>query len=144
MSSTVDANILLYASDSSSRYHASANEFLTGWAAGPQLIYLFWPTIMAYLRIATHPTIFENPLDYEAASANIEELLRLPHLRAPGETEQFWESWTATTTGVSVRGNLVPDSHIASLMREHGVDEIWSRDRDFRKFDGIRSRNPFA
>lgn len=28
-------------------------------------------------------------------------------------------------------------------MREHGVAVIWSRDRDLRKFDGIRVRDPF-
>lgn len=28
-------------------------------------------------------------------------------------------------------------------MREHGVSKIWTRDRDFRKFDGIEAIDPF-
>lgn len=43
-----------------------------------------------------------------------------------------------------VRGNLVPDAHLAALMRQHGVATIWSADRDFRRFDGITARDPFA
>jgi predicted nucleic acid-binding protein len=29
-------------------------------------------------------------------------------------------------------------------MRENGVRTIWTNDRDFRSFDGIDVRNPFA
>ncbi len=143
MSSTVDANILLYASDASSPYSASAEAFLRAWAAGPDLVYLFWPTVMAYLRIATHPVIFENPLDPAEAAGNVRALLDLPHARTGSETERFWEMWTTTTQGFTVRGNLVPDAHLVALMREHGVNTIWSRDRDLLKFDGIRVADPF-
>lgn len=143
MSSTVDANLLLYASDTSSPYHDAAKAFLAQRAAGPDLFYLFWPTIMAYLRIATHPAIFEDPLDPEIASANVEGLLALPHVRTGSETERFWEIWRSTTRRVVVRGNLVPDAHVVALMREHGVGIIWSSDRDLRKFDGIRVKDPF-
>lgn len=143
MTSTVDANLLLYASDTSSPYHVAAKIFLAQRAAGPDLFYLFWPTIMAYLRIATHPAIFEDPLDPEIASANVEGLLELPHVRTGSETERFWEIWRSTTRGVLVRGNLVPDAHLVTLMREHGVGIIFSRDRDLRKFDGIRVKDPF-
>jgi predicted nucleic acid-binding protein len=43
-----------------------------------------------------------------------------------------------------VEGNDVPDAHLAALMRQHGVRLIWTRDRDFRTFDWIEPRDPFA
>jgi hypothetical protein len=43
-----------------------------------------------------------------------------------------------------VRGNLVPDAHLVSLMRENGVATLWTHDFDFRKFEGIGIRDPFA
>jgi uncharacterized protein len=43
-----------------------------------------------------------------------------------------------------VRGNLVPDAHLVALMRENEVVSIWTHDRDFRKFEGIRVSDPFA
>ena len=42
---------------------------------GDELLYLFWPTLIAYLRIATHPSIFERPLSPGEAMANVEGLL---------------------------------------------------------------------
>ncbi len=51
--------------------------------------------------------------------------------------------WPALAS-VRATGNLVPDAHLITLMRQHGVREIWSNDRDLRKFDGIVVRDPFA
>jgi predicted nucleic acid-binding protein len=40
-------------------------------------------------------------------------------------------------------GNLAHDAHIAALIREYGVDELWTTDKDFARFPGLRIRNPF-
>lgn len=143
MSVTVDANVLLYASDSSSSRQPQAAALLADLAAGPGLVYLFWPVVMAYLRIATHPGIFEHPLHPEMARANIAGLLQRPHVRSPGEGDGFWDLFEATVGPDVVRGNLVPDAHIAALMRQQGVGTIWSADRDFRRFPGIDVRDPY-
>jgi len=144
MSSTIDVNVLLYASDRSSPFQAKALELIDRLAQGPDVFYLFWPVAMGYLRMATHPAIFPNPLSVTDATGNIEQLLALPHSRTAGEGDGFWRVYRATTTGMVVRGNLVPDAHLVSLMRETGVGTLWSHDRDFRKFEGIRVRDPFA
>jgi predicted nucleic acid-binding protein len=39
-------------------------------------------------------------------------------------------------------GNLVHDAHIAALLVEHGVRELWTLDRDFTRFGGIRIVDP--
>ena len=62
MSYTIDANVLLYASDESSPVHARARAFVQRLADGPEIAYLFWPTVMAYLRIATHAAVFALPM----------------------------------------------------------------------------------
>lgn len=143
MSATLDANVLLYASDTSSDLHEQAVALVQAVAAGPDLLYLFWPTLMSYLRISTHPGIFERPLDPPAAQANVNALIALPHVRTEGEAEGFWDVWKAATQDVVVRGNLVPDAHLAALMRQHGVRLVWTRDRDLRQFDGVEARDPF-
>lgn len=143
MTGAVDANILVHASNEASPLHARALEFLAEKAAGPDLLYLFWPTIMAYLRIATHPAIFSKPIAPDVAMGNIERLLALPHVRTGSETERFWMIYRATSHRLTVRGNLVPGAHLVALMRDHGVQTIWSRDRDLRKFDGVHVVDPF-
>jgi len=144
VSATVDVNILLYASDESSAFHQRAFRLIEGLTAGPDLVYLFWPVLMAYLRIATHPAIFPRPLAPTVAAANVEALLAPRHVRTPGEAEAFWQTYRSVTSSMVASGNLVPDAHLVALMRENGVATLWTHDRDFRRFDAIRVRDPFA
>lgn len=143
MSYAIDANLLLYASDASSAFHERAVAFLRRCAEGPELLYLPWPIVMAYLRIATSPAIFEHPLPPAEAVGNIESLLARPQVRPIGEIDGFWQVYRRTTDGLVVRGNLVPDAHLAALLRQHGVTTLWTHDRDLRRFEGLRVRDPF-
>lgn len=138
----MDANILVYSSDTTSSHHADAVRLLEDLASGPELLRLFWPVLMAYLRISTHPSVFASPLTPNQAMANIEALISLSHVVALGEVDGFWDIYKDTTSDLVVRGNLVTDAHIVSLMRQHGVNEIWTKDRDLAKFKGIRSLDP--
>lgn len=142
MSFAIDVNILLYASDTESPFNAKAAAFLQRCAAGPRLFCLAWPTIMSYLRMATHPRIFAQPLSHEEAAANIESLLGLPHCRALGEEERFWRTYREVSAEVPTRANAVPDSHLAALLREHGIATLYTHDRDFRKYPFLDVRDP--
>jgi uncharacterized protein len=144
MTQTIDANVLLYASNAETPEHEQATKLLEHLVAGPQLVVILWPTILAYLRIGTHPGIFGRPLTPRAAEDNIEALLAPAHVRPAGELDGFWDTYRAVTADVAPRGNLVLDSHLVALMRQHGITTIWSRDRDLRKFDGITTRDPFS
>lgn len=143
MSAACDTNVLLYASDERSPRREAAAELLNRLVLGPGIVYLFWPVLMGYLRIATHPRVFERPLTPTHAMGNVHELLGRPHVRTPGEQPGFWETFTELTADDVVRGNLVSDAHLAALMRQHGVSTIWTADRDFRRFTGITARSPF-
>ena len=89
MSYSLDVNILLYASDASSSLHAPARDFVQSCVRGGDLFYITWPTVMGYLRIATHPSIFDEPLTMRQAMANVETLLDLPHCRCLAEEDGY-------------------------------------------------------
>ena len=144
MSVTLDANVLLYASDDTSTFRHRARERLEALARGPEIVYLFWPIVMAYLRISTHPSVFDPPLAPARAIENIERLLRLPHVLTTGEQPRFWGGYRDVALEADVRGNLVSDAHVVALMKENGVRVIWTHDRDYRRFPGIDVRDPFA
>jgi toxin-antitoxin system PIN domain toxin len=97
---------------------------------------------MAYLRIATHPAVFDRPLSHAEAADNIASLLRYPQVRVLAEMDGFWAVYRATTDAVPTRGNLVPDAHLASLLRQHGVRVLHTHDTDFRKFAFLEVRDP--
>lgn len=144
MSYSIDANILLYASDESSPFSARAKEFLASLADDSDLLCLTWPTLMAYLRIATHPSIFSAPLKPAEAWENIGSLLDLPRCHMIGEEESFPEDYAAVVNGITVRGNLVPDAHIATILRQHGVNRLYTADTDFLKFRFLEVINPLG
>ena len=143
MSATVDANILVHASNTADPLCERAESLVRRLSAGPEIVYLFWPTLLGYLRIVTHPAILERPLGPREAMRNVEALLERPHVRAVGEADGFWPLFRGVA-GEHARGNDVPDAHLAALMRQHDVGVIYTRDRGFRRFDGIDVRDPFA
>jgi uncharacterized protein len=144
VSYSLDVNVLLYASNHTIEHHVRAREFVEACAAGPEILCLAWPTLMSYLRISTHPRIFSAPLSPGEALANISNLLGLPHVRAVSELEGFIDAYKHITGDVPVRGNLVPDAHVATILFQHGIRRLYSNDRDFRKFPSLELRNPFA
>jgi toxin-antitoxin system PIN domain toxin len=144
VSYSLDVNVLLYASDRSSDRHLRARRFVEACAAGPEILCLTWPTLMSYLRIATHPRIFTAPLSPDEALGNVSALIRLPHVRAISELDGFIDAYKHVTDQTSVRGNLVPDAHVAAILFQHGVRTLYSNDRDFRKFPSLELRDPFS
>jgi uncharacterized protein len=144
VSYSLDVNVLLYASDRSSDRHQAARAMLESCALRPDVLCLTWPTLMAYLRIATHPRIFAAPLSPAEALGNIDALLALPQARVIGEQDGFRDAYAHVTAGMTVRGNMVPDAHLAAILFQNGVRTLFSNDRDFRKFESLDVRDPFA
>ena len=144
MSYAIDVNILLYASDSSSPFHSPAKDWLESKVDEPEILYVAWPVALSYLRIATHPRVFDSPLTPEEALTNLRSLHSLARVRFFGEAPRFLETYSQITAHLPVRGNLVPDAHLAAILFQHGVRRLYTNDADFRKFDFLDVRNPFA
>lgn len=144
MSATVDANVLVYASNEDAPEYSRARDLLELLLSGPALTTLFWPVLLSYLRIVTHPRIFRRPLNPEQAEVAIDDLLASPSVQVVGKGATFWAAYRSLDIGQAIRGNDVPDAAIVALMMTHGVSTIYTRDRGFRRFDGIRVIDPFA
>jgi toxin-antitoxin system PIN domain toxin len=143
VSVTVDAGILLHASDSSSRLHEPAVSLVRELASGPEIFYLFWPVALAYMRVATDLGVFREPMTHEQAKANIDGLLARPNVRAVGEEDAFWEAYGKAAPGVFLRGDFVAHGYLVSLIRQYRVWTLWSHDPEFKQFPGITVRDPF-
>lgn len=91
MSYSIDVNLLLYGSDESSPSFARARAFLESCAGRDEPLYLCYRTLMAYLRMSTHPRIYTNPLTPNEALQNVQRLARLPQVRLISERDGFLE-----------------------------------------------------
>lgn len=139
----VDANILIYSVDESATSHHAAKSWLTDALNGPVLLGLPWPSILAFIRISTHPRLTRHPLSGDAAWTIVDAWLSAPAAWVPQPTAQH-----ASVLGKLIRthgltGNLVPDAYLAALAIEHGV-ALCSTDSDFARFPEVRWVNPLA
>jgi hypothetical protein len=75
---------------------------------------------------------------------NIESLTGLPRTHVICEEENFLSVYREVTRGFTARGNLVPDAHLAALLRQHDIRTLYTTDADFRKFEFLDVRNPFV
>jgi uncharacterized protein len=121
MSYAIDVNLLLYASDRDAPRHDAALKFLEEATQRDELVGVPYPVILGYLRIATHPRVFRQPLTPAEALQNVESLAALPHVRLLAEHDGFIEEYRAVTSTIAARGNLVPDAHIATILRQHDI-----------------------
>ena len=139
----VDANLLLYAADASAPQHGRAAAWLTEQLNGDRRVGLPWESLVAFVRIATHPRASDNPLAPDAAWRFVEDWLAAPSAWVPLPTERHADVLGALLRRYRLAGNLVPDAHLAALAIEHGL-EVCSADTDFARFTEIRWRNPLA
>ncbi len=144
MSYSVDVNLLLYASNQASPHFEAARRFLRQRLSESESFYLAWPTSMAYLRMSTHSRIFAAPLTPEEALGNLRNLLAQPQVRAISARADFLTAYAEVTSDFPVRANLVPDAHLATILRQHGVATIYTNDADFKKFDFLQTINPLV
>lgn len=143
MSFVVDANLLIYAVNENAEYHQKAKTFIEKCAGSGEQWCMPWPVVNAFIRISTHPAVLANPLSPQEAIAVIDQILELPHVVPIGEDAAgFWKTFRHDITSLHLRGNAISDALIVSIMRSKGVSTIYSKDRDFLRFAGIKLVDP--
>jgi hypothetical protein len=139
----LDTNILVYARREETPHHRHALQILTRLAEGEQPWALPWPCVYEFLRVVTHPRVFDPPTDLDVALSDLESLLESPSLVLLGEGPSHREHMRRAVKDGHAEGNLAHDAHIAALCIEHGVRELYTADRDFQRFSGLKASDPF-
>jgi toxin-antitoxin system PIN domain toxin len=136
----VDTNILVYAHRADSPWHEAAFGRLRDLAEEPWSIP--WPCLHEFLAIVTHPRIFDPPTPLDDAIEAARVWLNAPTVELLAEQPGYWDVLRQLLQSSRVAGPRVHDARIAALCLHHAVDEVWTADRDFSRFGGLRVRNP--
>jgi uncharacterized protein len=139
----VDANLLIYAANRAAPEHDAAREWLDARLSGTARVGLPWPTLLAFVRLATSPLVVRQPVTVRAAWTQAEEWLGSPAAWIPMPTEKHAEVFAALCEPAWMTSRLVPDAHLAALALEHGLT-LCSSDGDFARFEGLTWENPLA
>lgn len=137
----VDANILVYSVDSTSAFHDRARRWLEDALNGNARVGLPWSSIVAFLRITTHPRAVTHPLTTVDAWAHVDDWLACDTAWIPVPSERHASIMGELFVRHDLGANLTPDCHIAALAIEHGL-EVFSNDSDFARVPELRWTNP--
>ena len=138
-----DANLLLYAYNSSAPEHDRARRWLERSLSSPTPFALSWPTIGAFLRLTTNRAVFPAPLSIAEATRSVEAWLARPMVVLLEPGPRYWAIARPLLEASNARGPLVADALLAALALEHGAT-LATHDRDFRRFEGLRLLDPLA
>jgi hypothetical protein len=122
--------------------HAASRRWLEGRFADTAKVGLPWPSLLAFVRLATNLRIFPRPMPTREAWRHVEDWLSQPTAWIPLPTERH-RAVLSTLLSDDVSGDLVPDVHLAALAIEHGLT-VCSTDTDFARFPSVRWENPLA
>lgn len=133
----IDTNILVYAHREELPLHRNAMSRLVELAEGVEPWALPVFCIGEFLRVVTHPRLFNPPSTLRQAVQAIGNLLESPSVVILNPAENFWPILTEIAKIADAKGNILFDAQIVAVCREHGVREILSEDRDFSRFEGV-------
>lgn len=143
MSGVIDTNILLYAANRDAGEHLAARSFLLDASTSHQTWYLPEGCLYEFLRAATHPRVFPQPLQARDACSFIHSLIRNSAFSVLQAGPQHWQALLAELEGLTrPSGNLFFDIRTVVQMRENGISRIYTTDTDFLQFPGINVINP--
>ena len=140
----VDTNILVYAHREDSPWHHSACDHLVRLGEDAKPWAIPWPCLHEFLAILTHPRIFKPPTPLQVACEQVDAWVESPRALLLSETTNYWQALRQTVIEGKIQSPLVHDARIASLCRHHGIQELWTADRDFSRFPHSFSSQPTA
>ena len=138
----IDTNVLVYAHREDSPFHAAAAGCVAQCAEGRRAWAIPWPCLHEFFAIATHPRVYNPPTPAARALDQIDAWLESPSLVLLAESDRHWPTLRALLAKARLAGPAVHDARIAALCLQHAVSELWSADRDFGRFAGLRVINP--
>ena len=139
----LDANILLYAYDSASILHSKARSWVEDVFSGTTPIGLPWQTINAFFRIMTNSRLPGERFSIGEAARIADLWLKQPNVRPLAPSEDHWPLFRQMIIEGQASGPLVTDAHLAALAIEYG-GVLYTTDRDFARFPGLRWKNPLS
>ncbi len=140
----VDTNLLVYAHREDSDFHEDALRVFTELTDSGSPWAIPWPCIHEFLAIITHPRIYRPPTPMAIALSAASTWINAPSCRMLAEGPEYWETLQNTIKLAKVNGPAIHDARIAALCAHHGVQELWTADRDFSRYGALRCRNPMT
>ena len=138
-----DANLLLYAHNLASPFHAKSAAWWSRCLSEQEPVMLCGPVLFGFLRIATSRHAYARPLSLDQASALILRWLEQPVVQFVESNRTDLDRALVLLSEAGTGGNLTTDAQIAALALRLGA-VVHTADSDMVRFQGIRCFNPLV
>lgn len=138
----IDTHILVYAHRKETPWHERARDRIgelvmtgTRWAIPMHCLIEFYAKV-------THRTMWNPPTRPAQAIAQIEEWLTAPSCSVLADNAHTWPAARDLLDAAQISGDQAYDARIAAVCLQHGVTELWTKDRHFLSYPALRVRDP--
>jgi toxin-antitoxin system PIN domain toxin len=136
-----DINLLLYAYDADSPFHARAATWWQDCLSGTEPVLIPQVVVFGFVRVGTNARAFRHPLTAAEAASHVRSWLGETIVSVPETAPDHIERVLGLLGSLGTAGNLVTDAQIAAVAIEHDA-VVHTADADFIRFKGLRWRNP--
>lgn len=139
----VDTNVLVYAFRPSVPQHVAAHRAMDRLISSGHRWAVPWPCVHEFVSVVSNR---RRPGAISAAEAigAIHALTDGTEVVLLGETRRHLEILTGLLSTPGVDGPRIHDAKVAAVCLGHGIDELWTADRDYGAFPALRTRNPLV
>jgi toxin-antitoxin system PIN domain toxin len=140
----VDTNVLVYAHRAESPFFTPAFDCLRTLAEGHQPWGIPVSCLHEFLSVVTNPRIFNPASTTAQALAQVDAWLASPQAQILHSGAQHWAILGELARSAKLQGGQFHDARIAAICMENHVSVLWSADRDFGRFKGLKTLNPLV
>jgi uncharacterized protein len=137
----VDANLLIYSYHLQALQHGASRQWLRTVLVATEEVRIPWSSIHAFLRVTTNSRVFMTPYTIEEALEAAEGWLEPAHVDVLEPGPRYKSILRRVLVEARVHRDMVNDAHLAALAIEHDAT-VYTADRDFQRFAGLRVVNP--
>ena len=138
-----DANLLLYAHDSSSSFHRAAADWWSDCLGGDETVGLVPVVALAFVRVSTSRAAFSDPFTLPEAAGEVRRWLGRALVQMVGTEAPDLDQALSLTEGAGAGGGLATDALIAAVAIRHRAT-VHTADADFARFPRVRWYNPIT
>lgn len=139
----MDVNVLVYAHREDAGNHSAYRQWLESVINGQASFGYSELVLSGFLRIVTHPKVFEIPSTLLSALCFAEQIRTLHHAVCLAPGSMHWKIFMECLEQINATGNDIPDAYHAALAMEWGCEWV-TADKGFKRFKGLKVRHPLT
>jgi uncharacterized protein len=132
-----DVNVLLYATNTASRHHATAGDWLERALSANETVGFATVAVIGFIRLSTKSSVFPQPLSPSQALDQVDTWLSASTATVIDPGPRHLELLRSLLEHSGTAGNLTTDAHLAALAIEHRAT-LATFDGDFHRFPSLK------